>query len=220
MSKSLKVLHTYHLASLSDHCAAFLDLQINFINDYCKKFQHNSYWKLNTSILHDPDFLPTFSGFWSEILKSQNGFHDIADWWNDAAKPSIKQFCICYSRHYQSTQRDTIKFLLSMLKTVLAAGNRKEVTRIKEELKIIHLKRSYGLVIRSRFNQNAEEERASLYHAAKEATNDKNNISSLKINGAVVKDQGVIEDTVTSFFHTLFNGFHNEKLENTRSYGA
>ena len=54
-----------------------------------------------------------------------------------------------------------------------------------------------GIIIRSRSNQNAEEEKASLYHAARLANNEKNNIEALKINGSVVKDQGVIEKTVT-----------------------
>ena len=40
---------------------------------------------------------------------------------------------------------------------------------------------SMGYKVRSRFNQNAEDEKASLYHAAKELSNQKNNVSSLKL---------------------------------------
>ena len=72
-----------------------------------------------------------------------------------------------------------------------------------------------GIVIRSRHKQNAEEERASLYHAAKEAKNSKNNISSLKIGGRVIKDKLLIEKEVLEYFGALFNGHHNTDLVDT-----
>ena len=104
-------------------------------------------------------------------------------------KPSIKQFCICFSKHKRAVQRDTVKFLLSCLKIALRQKSWREVARIKEELKLICLKESMGLLIRSKYNQNAEEEKASLYHAARESKNSRNNIESLKINGVIVKDK-------------------------------
>ena len=70
-------------------------------------------------------------------------------------------------------------------------------------------------VVRSRYKQNAEEEKASLYHAARESRNSSNNISSLKIGGLVVKDKNLIEDEVVRFFGALFNGHHNADLVNT-----
>ena len=76
---------------------------------------------------------------------------------------------------------------------------------------------STGYVIRSKFNQNAEEERASLYHVSKEVTNNKNNITELKIGGNIVEDKKIIGQTVLSYFGALFNGFHNRNLDNTGS---
>ena len=79
----------------------------------------------------------------------------------------------------------------------------------------MHLQDIMGFVIRSRHNQNSEEEKASLFHAAREVKNSKNNIEALKVDGAVVKDNSLIEKTVTSFFGALFNGFHNSDLQIT-----
>ena len=69
--------------------------------------------------------------------------------------------------------------------------------------------------MRSRYKQNSKEESASLSHAAKEISNDRNNITALNIDGKVVTDQEHIHSTVTSYFNALFNGFHNTDLENT-----
>ena len=82
-----------------------------------------------------------------------------------------------------------MKFLLAYLKIVLKSKDWSEVARVKHELKTIFLEDSMGFVIRSRYKQNAEEEKASIFHAAREVKNDQNNINSLKINGNTVKDR-------------------------------
>ena len=92
-------------------------------------------------------------------------------------------------------RNDTVSFLLSYLKVVLNNQNWGEVARVKEELKLIFFRDSYGFLVRSRYKQNAEEERASLFHAAKEISNDKNNINALKINDEIVRDPELIKHT-------------------------
>ena len=89
-------------------------MNITLVKD--PKLGRVTYWKLNTSILNAPEFLSSFSAVWIEILKSKNDYGDIADWWDEMGKPSIKQFCICFSKHKRAVQRDTVKFLLSCLK--------------------------------------------------------------------------------------------------------
>ena len=71
---------------------------------------------------------------------------------------------------------------------------------MKGELHTMAVKNSLGLVIRSKCHQNIEEEKASIYHAARESGNVRNNISALNIGGSVDKDVVQIENTVTSFF--------------------
>ena len=72
-----------------------------------------------------------------------------------------------------------------------------------------------GVVVRSRFQQNSDNERASLFHAARELKNTKNSLASLKIGNRTVKDEQTIEAKVVKFFGALLNGHHNADLEDT-----
>ena len=74
-----------------------------------------------------------------------------------------------------------------------------------------------GFIVRSQFSQNLEEEQASLFHAAKEVCNKKNDLSDLKINGNVCSNPNEIEKEVINYFHALFNGHHNRDMVNTGS---
>ena len=208
-----------HLASLSDHCAVLLTFKIiiNYGAGTPSSIKRSSYWKLNVSILRDSDFLPTFKSCWDNLKKSQESWSDKADWWDGEAKPAIKSFCITFSKQRRAMRKDKVMFLLSYLKIVLNHKNWDEVARVREELKMMFLEDSMGFIVRSRHKQNAEEEAASLYHAAKEVRSDKNNIKALKINGIIEKNVSIIEQTITSFFEALFNGFHNRDLVNIGS---
>ena len=90
--------------------------------------------------------------------------------------------------------------LLSYLKLTLERHDWSEVGRVKSELNLMLRSDAMGFVVRSRFKQNAEEEKASLYHAAKEVRNSSHNINRLKIGGLIVKDPRVVEDEVVTFF--------------------
>ena len=104
---------------------------------------------------------------------------------------------------------------LFFLKVAVRDKNWTEVARLKEKIKIMAMEDSMGFIVRSRFKQNAEEESASIFHAAREIQNYKNNINKLKINGVTVEDQDIVEQTVKTYFGALFNGHHNSKLEDT-----
>ena len=72
-----------------------------------------------------------------------------------------------------------------------------------------------GFIVRSRFKQTAEQEKASLFHASKESLNSRKAVSTLKIDGVCTNDDSLIEDHVTNYFTALFNGFHDVNLVNT-----
>ena len=74
-----------------------------------------------------------------------------------------------------------------------------------------------GFSVRSRFKQNAEEEKTSLFNAARELKNKKCNIEKLKVNCAVTDDTGLIENEVLGFYGALFNGHHDTNLVDTGS---
>ena len=204
-----------HVASLSDHCGIKFGVKMLVDLMSLPKTQRKTYWKLNTSILNDEEFLPHFASFWRRISVSQNSFSDVAEWWDKLAKPEIRDFCIGFSVNRKFKRDHTKRFLLSYLKLALVKKNWGEVARVKEELDTMLKADAMGVVVRSRFSQNSEDEKASLFHAAREAKNDKNNINSLKIEGVNVNDQGKIEEEVLKFFGALFNGHHDVNLVDT-----
>ena len=58
-----------------------------------------------------------------------------------------------------------------------------------------------GFSVRSRFKENAETEKASLFHLHRENKNFlKNNHGELKINGQVTDVKGKIEDEVINYY--------------------
>ena len=204
-----------HIASLSDHCGVKMELNVNVERLPQDKSPRSTYWKLNNAILEEEDFFPHFVPFWNRILKSREKFSDLAEWWDRFAKPEIKEFCIGFSSNRKCQRSQTKKFLLSYLKLVLVKKDWDEVARVKEKLNGMMKADAMGFVVRSRFKQNAEEEQASVYHAAREVKNDKNNLNSIKIAGKVVKDRQVIEDEILKYFGALFNGHHDVNLVDT-----
>ena len=78
-----------------------------------------TYWKLNTRILKDEDFLDNFAALWELLKQKQKDFPDIADWWNEEAKPNIKDFCIAFSAQRNLRRMDSKAFWLAYLKLVL-----------------------------------------------------------------------------------------------------
>jgi len=209
-----EVLSVSHVASLSDHCGIKMRIEMHVDRAVITSSRRATYWKLNTAILDDQDFLPSFTSLWKSILRQRPNFPDIAEWWDKLAKPEIKDFCIGFSIQRSRRRDHTKKFLLSYLRLVLERKEWEEAGRIKSELDLMLRADAMGFVVRSRFKQNAEEEKASLYHAAKERSIS-SNISSLKIGGQTVTRKEPIEDEVINFFGALLNGYHNSNLDNT-----
>ena len=209
------VVSVSHKASLSDHCGIMIRMKVHIEQTALPSVQRRTYWKLNAAILDDEEFGPSFTLLWEKILKYRKNFSDIAEWWDNVAKPEIKDFCIGFSIQRKLRRDHTKKLLLSHLKLVLERKDWDEVARGKGELDMMLKADAMGFVVRSRFKQNAEEEKASLYHASKENRNKSNNITSLKIGGQVVTNESQIEEKVLSFFGALLNGHHNSDLTNT-----
>ena len=210
-----EVSEVLHVASLSDHCGVKMIVKLEVDVVFLPRTQRCTYWKLNTSILEEEEFLPSFVSLWKRISELKHLYSDLAEWWDKLAKPEIKDFCVGFSVIRRRTRNDTKRFLLSYLKIVLTEKNWEEVARVRKKLDRMMKEDAFGVVIRSRFKQNSEDEKASLYHAAREAKNDKNNVNSLKVDGKVVKNKELIEKEVLKFFGALFNGHHNANLEDT-----
>ena len=206
-----------HHASLADHKYVVMNITLPDINILPEPVKSNTtYWKLNTSILKDEDFLQNFANMYQKLRLKIPEYKDIADWWDFCAKPSIKMYCMGVSTHLADIRRDTKKFLFSYLNVALKMRDWKEVARVRQEINTILLQESMGFVVRSRFNENSETEVASLFHTNREnKMSNKNNLDSLNIDGEVSDNKDIIEAEVLKYFGALFNGHHDQNLEDT-----
>ena len=206
-----------HVASLSDHHGIYFDASLDIIKvpvdaSSCK----SSYWKLNNMILKDEELKLSFGELWAWLQDLKPEFPDIADWWDEAVKPSIKQLCINYSRERNRRRAASKYFSFAYLKVALADKNWSEVARTRQKLKQLIDEDMYGSIVRSRFGGNASSEVASIFHSNIEMRNGKkNSLSKLKINGKIEENVDVIEEEVIGFFNALFNGHHDSSLVDT-----
>ena len=111
---------TSHVASLSDHCGIKMGVELMVEHLFLPKTQRRTYWKLNTAILLEDEFLPSFSLLWGRISGLRNIYSDLAEWWDKLAKPEIRDFCVGFSVNRKLQRDHTKKFLLSYLKLALA----------------------------------------------------------------------------------------------------
>ena len=78
-----------HHASLSDHHYGALILDLPDLESAPKPpKQPPLYWKLNTSVLQDDDFLVNFQEFYRNLKNKIDDYPDISDWWDLCAKPA------------------------------------------------------------------------------------------------------------------------------------
>ena len=202
-----------HSPSLSDHCIVLIEIELDLDASRPRRKLHNTYWKLNSSILKDLDFSSSFSKFWKDCVDVKDDFGGVDLWWDLCAKPGIREFCRGYSIVRQRNRRRKRGLLFEGLGRSLYNQVWDEVARIRNEIKLMEMYDAYGVLVRSRFKQNAEFEQGSLFHQAREFKNIKNNLDKLKIGGAEVEDKGVIEEEVLGFFGALFNGKHDSNLK-------
>ena len=77
----------------------------------------------------------------------------------------------------------------------------------KSKISDILLSEAEGVKVRSRFKENLEHEKASLFHLVREKKRgDETNVEKLLIGGQEAEDRGCCEAEVLGFYEPLFNG--------------
>ena len=208
----------HHHASLVDHHYGVLELELPSLVSVPLPPPRSKqlYWKLNSSILHDEDFIENFSVMYGKIKSEIDSYDDIVSWWDCLAKPTFKHFCMDVSERLAYVRKNTKMYLFSYLGLVIRKGNWREVARVRKQLSSILEKESMGFVVRSRYKEHIESEKASLFYLNRENKNfKKNSLEFLKINDEVTNDKKKIETEVLKYFSALFNGHHDRSGEDT-----
>ena len=216
------LLSVRHAPGVSDHCQVEVELALRA--GLARNSQNNTrqtYWKLNISLLSDPEFKPKFQYLYHELRTLIGEYDDHADWWETLAKPAIAKFCKDFSSKLAKERKSTKKFLYAALKIFLREEDWVEVARTKERIRKMLVYDLTGLQIRSRNSEHAEEESGSLYHCNREKkrTGSKH-LSQMRYNNVegeeeVTDDVSKIEELAVSFYDALFNGRHDKDLHDT-----
>ena len=201
-----------HHAGYSDHKFGVMELDLENIARLPKKLKFDSgYWKLNNQILNDQDFMLNFDKLWGELLGEQGKYVDLADWWDMMVKPELKTFMQNFSATRSRTRKQLKSLLCDMLDKALEDKNWNNVAMARGRLQSMMYLDNMGFMVRSRFKENQEVERASLYHINREKKNAQSgNLDKLFINGKIETKRDKVEIEVTNFFGKLFAGFHGK----------
>ncbi len=77
-----------HVASLSDHMALYVSVSGLSLEQAAKPAIPQSYWKLNSAILHEEDFLPAFTDMWNLLVAARPADTCPAEWWEGGGQAS------------------------------------------------------------------------------------------------------------------------------------
>ena len=203
-----------HEATLSDHKLVLVRLEVNLEKILVPKRELAPVWRMNTSILEDSDFREQFPVFWETITCVRESMADIGEFW-EFAKQKIAGFCRAFSIMKAKSRRDTKSYLFACLDLALQAEDWEEVAMLRERIRAILNYEATGFMVRSREKENAEEEEASLFHAARELKKGgKGSWTQLLTAGGPTSDPTEAAEAVNSFFSALFNGQHRSQPGN------
>ena len=182
-------------------------------------------WILNNSVLDGADFGDLLKRLWQSLQEEQAGYDDIVNWWEDMARPAVREFCQSFSKQKARARQGRKDWLYLLLGDALEECDWPRVAEWREELRTLLIFEEQGLKIRSRCKQEVEEERASLYHVGKELGSDgRSCLTKLKVEETdgegqvrevITDDEAKIEEALVNFHEALFNGRLDSTLKDT-----
>ena len=126
------------------------------------------FWKLNTTILSEPDYVNEISTFWSSWKNVKDSSASLLDWW-DLGKVKIKSLTIDYCRLCSALRKARFELLCdkaAQLKFLVNQGHVSTLSDYKtalSELNQFSLDRARGAQVRSRSRWLEEGESSTAY---------------------------------------------------------
>ena len=168
-------------------------------------------WKLNISILEDPEYISLIRSFWSSWHDLKPSYHTLQNWW-DVGKFKIKQITILFCSDRAKWKRSRCTEL-----TAKAASLKREVDNgrvsvldeynsVLSELSSMDLEDARGAQVRSRARWCEEEESSSSFFFRLEKKRSKDNwISSVRLpDKSCVSELPDLMVAWSSFYKDLF----------------
>jgi len=168
------------------------------------------YWKFNSSLIRESDFLQCFNHMWEPVVATRDGHPGgVADWWELVAKPAIVAFCQTFSKRVAGRRTATRRFITRALELALEQLDWPTVEGCRGRLRKMDLEAAGGLVVRSG-QAAAAGEMPGLFHAAMEGRHGGSpGLHSVKTPaGAILTEPVALQQEVFGYFQTLFHGRH------------
>ena len=208
-----------HHGHVSDHDALVFSLECNAAPSRSKF--HSNYWKLNKSILLEPNFNINFEDLFHDLQLTKSKYNTISDWFDLSFKPSMRNFLMLFSKERAKSRRDTLLFHSVALQLAVKSGDWEKVSFARSKLDQMSKEDSLGLVVRSRDQESSEQEKASLFHLNREVKKGKlsrlDKLAKIVVkhkNGVEIEEKIIlhereqIEEEVVGYFTKLFQGYH------------
>ena len=125
-------------------------------------------WKLNSQVLQDRNFHHNWVGKLEELDDKRADREDLVEWWEEDFKPGVQGFLKGFSRQRQKSRRETKELLSACLQMAVKEEDWGRVAYCQARFGKMGKEDAMGLVIRSRHQELAEGEKASLYHLNRE----------------------------------------------------
>ena len=197
-------------APFSDHSGMTLVLNVGGVRTVRDgERRRKSYWKLNNKILESEDFLPNFKDVYQRCILQISSYPDICEWWENCVKPLVTSFLKQFSVEQARERKQTKEGLYVLLRESLERGMEgfEDSMVFKDRINTILVEEAEGVKVRSRFKENMEKEKGSLFHLAREKKKaQENNVEKLLIGGVEERDADLCEQEILGFFEPLLNG--------------
>ena len=169
-------------------------------------------WKLNSSILRDPDFSSIIESFWASWRRRKRDLRSIQLWW-DRGRERLKGLAIAFCSQKKALQERERALLVNLASHLEAKIDQGSVSFTDIDEKVLariadfdHLK-AKGARVRARVQWAEEGEMSSRYFCRLEKKRGTEQwIAAIRgIDGKVVTDIDGICQSWVDFFYTLFS---------------
>ena len=176
------------------------------------------FWKLNTSILAESDYISEISAFWSVWRDSRDSFTSLLDWWG-LGKARIETLSIryCQNRSAKKTARfRSLTQKVAALKTLVDLGHVSALSDYKDALSALQefsLDQACGAQIHSRARWVEEGESSTAYFFRLERKRKaESTISSLKVCDRTVTSTDDLLASASDFYKNLYSSCETDPV--------
>ena len=207
--------------TFSDHigCVVF---EVN-INPNMKVWK--GIWKMNVSLLQDPEVVENFKTFWAEVRKSKSSYLHFEDWW-ESAKLKIKSFFIKAGKENNRYRFGLLNYFERCLKIALEKAsvnsviNYTEIEELRSKINSIKSEISEGVKIRSRLQEQLEGEKLSPYLLSKQKVKSRKMIIEEMVTENVGKWKGGEIITNTDAIAIYVKDYYENLMSHESNYDA